>query len=261
MTPGHQCLSDHARTVAEQVLAEEETRRRQVVVVLSGAHAYGFPSPDSDLDLKGFHVEPTRRLVGLEPPPLHANRFEVIQGVEIDYSSNEIGPALASLLGGNGTYLERVLGPICLHQSAECSELQVIAKRNLSHAFYRHYHGFAEAQRRTFESAAEPTAKRLLYVLRTALTGTHLLRTGSLVTDLTEIMDTYGFGAARALVEAKRAGERTVLEETTREAWRNELGRALALLDEARDHSPLPAEAPARAEAEAWLIELRRRYF
>jgi predicted nucleotidyltransferase len=251
----------HARAVAEQVLAEEEAKRRHLVVALSGAHAYGFPSPDSDLDLKGFHLEPTRRLVGLEPPPLHANRFEVIQGVEIDYSSNEIGPALASLLGGNGTYLERVLGPICMKTAAEFDELQTIARRNLSRAFYRHYHGFAEAQRRTFESATGPTAKRLLYVLRTALTGTHLLRTGELVTDLTAIMDSYGLGAARALVDAKRAGERTVLEETTRQVWLGELGRALAMLDEARDRSPLPEEAPARAEAEAWLIELRQRYF
>ncbi|HEX2572135.1 MAG TPA: nucleotidyltransferase domain-containing protein [Polyangia bacterium] len=254
-------LSEAARAVAEQVLAEEEARRRHLVVVLSGAHAYGFPSPDSDLDLKGLHVEPTRRLVGLEPPPLHANRLEVIQGVEIDYSSNEIGPALASLLGGNGTYLERVLGSIGLKAAAELGELQALIRRNLSRALYRHYHGFAEAQRRTFESAAEPTAKRLLYVLRTALTGTHLLRTGALVTDLTEIMDEYGFGAARALVEAKRTGERVVLGEATREAWRGELGRALALLDEARERSPLPEEAPARAEAEAWLIELRRRCF
>ena len=30
---------------------------------VSGAHAYGFPSPDSDFDLKGAHVVPTECLL------------------------------------------------------------------------------------------------------------------------------------------------------------------------------------------------------
>ena len=79
-------LSPHARRVAEQVLDEEGAHRRHLVVALSGAHAYGFPSPDSDLDLKGIHVEPTERLLGLAAPPLAASRIEVLEGVEIERS-------------------------------------------------------------------------------------------------------------------------------------------------------------------------------
>ena len=33
---------------------------------VSGAHLYGFPSPDSDFDLRGSHVLPVERVVGLE---------------------------------------------------------------------------------------------------------------------------------------------------------------------------------------------------
>ena len=44
-------LTNKQRVAADRVLAEEETRHRHLVVSLSGAHAYGFPSPDSDLDL------------------------------------------------------------------------------------------------------------------------------------------------------------------------------------------------------------------
>jgi len=32
---------------------------------ISGAHLYGFPSPDSDFDLRGVHVLPAREAVGL----------------------------------------------------------------------------------------------------------------------------------------------------------------------------------------------------
>src|SRR5437867_6255781 len=33
---------------------------------ISGAHLYGFPSPDSDFDLRGAHVLPLDTVVGLE---------------------------------------------------------------------------------------------------------------------------------------------------------------------------------------------------
>jgi len=33
---------------------------------ISGAHLYGFPSPDSDFDLRGAHVLPLDEVVGLE---------------------------------------------------------------------------------------------------------------------------------------------------------------------------------------------------
>jgi predicted nucleotidyltransferase len=31
---------------------------------ISGAHLYGFPSPDSDFDLRGAHVLPLEHIVG-----------------------------------------------------------------------------------------------------------------------------------------------------------------------------------------------------
>jgi hypothetical protein len=40
-------LTAHQREVMNRVIAEEEARRRHLVIALSGAHAYGFPSPDS----------------------------------------------------------------------------------------------------------------------------------------------------------------------------------------------------------------------
>ena len=34
-------------------------------VTVSGAHLYGFPSPDSDIDLRGSHRLPLNQIVGL----------------------------------------------------------------------------------------------------------------------------------------------------------------------------------------------------
>src|SRR6185295_5276478 len=90
------------------------SRRHHLVVYLSGAHAYGFPSPDSDFDLKCVHVAPTADLVGLRTQEGGAERIEEIDGVEVDYGSNEVGAVLRSALRGNGNYLERLLGPLVL---------------------------------------------------------------------------------------------------------------------------------------------------
>lgn len=98
-------------------------------------------------------------------------------------------------------------------------------------------------------------------MLRTALTGAHLLATGRLVTDLDALLDGYGFAAARDLLAIKRRGERVPLATDVAARWLPEARRALEVLDAARDRSPLPEEAPNRAELEAWLIALRRARF
>ena len=61
-------LAEHQRSVVVRVVAQAEARREHVVVYLSGAHAFGVPSPDSDLDLKAIHVVRTADLRGLTVP-------------------------------------------------------------------------------------------------------------------------------------------------------------------------------------------------
>src|SRR2546430_16181968 len=53
-------------------------------VTISGAHLYGFPSPDSDYDLRGMHVLPIREVIGL-----NAAR----ETIELSSTRDEIGRA------------------------------------------------------------------------------------------------------------------------------------------------------------------------
>ncbi|MFO0725065.1 MAG: nucleotidyltransferase domain-containing protein [Myxococcota bacterium] len=243
--------------IAEMVIAREESRRTHLVVALSGAHAYGFPSPDSDLDLKAIHIAPTESLLGFADAYVAADRLETIEGVEIDYTSNEIGPVLRGVLSGNGNYAERILGAPILHAAPELEGLIPLAKASLSKRIYRHYKGFAESQLRALDKASAATAKSVLYVLRTTLTGAHALDHGEIVPDLATLKDHYGFSHAAELIERKKAGERTPLDASVLERWRSELERAFQTLDESLRRSVLP-DAPTNADAlEAWLIELR----
>ena len=259
MLNGFAALTTEQARVARVVLTEEAAKRAHVVVYLSGAHAYGFPSTDSDLDLKALHVLSADAFLGLSPPTLTHDRMGFIDGVEIDYTSNELGIALAGILKGNGNFLERVLGTCTVQSSPLHSELAPLVQRCLSRRVHAHYRGFATSQLRAL--TASPTVKKTLYVLRTTLTGTHLLRTGELITDVTKLLDEYGFGEARALVTAKLRGERTLLTTAERERGQVMLDRAFALLDDTEPKSVLPpAPAPEPVAAlESWLIAARRK--
>lgn len=250
-------LTQHQAAVAAEVLAHEESRRRHLVIYLSGAHAYGFPSPDSDLDLKAVHGEPAGALLGLSPPPSHASRVEVVKDVEVDYTSNELGPVLAGVLGGNGNYIERFLGDLVLYATPALDELRPLIQRSLSRRVHRHYRGFATQQRAAFETAENPTAKKLLYVLRTALTGIHVLRTGELVTDVTRLAEPYGFTDVEHLIAVKRSGERVGLDSALALHWKPRLSGLFASIDEAVAKSPLPAEPANEPELDAWLVAHR----
>ncbi|MEM6733627.1 MAG: nucleotidyltransferase domain-containing protein, partial [Myxococcota bacterium] len=87
---------------------------RVIWVALTGSHTYGFPSPDSDLDLKGVHVLSAARLLGLREPKLNRDYLDNWRGREYDLTLNELGTAAKLILTGNGNMLERLLGPMPL---------------------------------------------------------------------------------------------------------------------------------------------------
>jgi len=249
-------LTAAQETVMARVLTEEQGKRDHLVVHLSGAHAYGFPSPDSDLDLKAIHIARTSELLGLSPPAQTFDRAEIIDGVEIDYTSNELAHALSGILAGNGNFIERVLGRTAPLASPLLGELAPIVKRSLSKRIYKHYRGFAMNQLAFLEK--EPTVKKLLYVFRTASTGIHALETGEVDADLARLAGPLGLADVPALIERKRAGERTALEPREIDLFRAEITRLFARLDTARDRTTLPDEPPNVDDVKAWLLHVRR---
>jgi predicted nucleotidyltransferase len=242
-----------------RVIREEERNRYHLVVALGGAHAFGFPSPDSGLDLKAIHIEQTAVLLGMAAVAPSVERVATVDGVEIDYTSNEIKPVLLGILHGNGNYVERVLGHLRPHVAQELADLAPLVQRTLSRRLYRHYTGFATSQVHAYRMEAGGALKSLLYVLRTTLTGAHVLATGRVVVDLLDLIDEYGFADARELLILRRLGESAALEPGTAARWEAHLSRAFATLEAARDRSVLP-EAPEGAdELEAWLVAERRK--
>jgi predicted nucleotidyltransferase len=254
-------LTEKQQAIAKRFLADRERDRHHLVIYLSGAHAYGFPSPDSDLDLKCVHIAPTAELVGLHPGDDPPDRIEIVDGVELDYGSNELMPVLRGALKGNGNFLERILGELALGGDRELLEqARAVVKPLLSRRAGRHYGGFATSQLRLFDE--KPTAKRALYVLRTAATGRCLLASGELVTDVHRLAE-FVPAEIGELMAIKQRGEKSQLEPAHAAEWRTRLVAAIDAIDSAWPKSVLPTDPPSAAvdALDAWLRDVRKQHW
>lgn len=75
---------------------------------MSGAQLYGFPSPDSDYDLRGAHIWPLNEVVGLLPRQ-ETVEVEGLRGdIEMDLVTHDILKFFNLLLKPNGYVLEQL---------------------------------------------------------------------------------------------------------------------------------------------------------
>src|SRR5438270_2793174 len=95
---------------------------------ISGAHLYGFPSPDSDVDLRGVHVLPPEEVVGLETGPETVEKSGLHDGLEIDLVTHDARKFFGLLLKKNVYALEQVLSPLIVHTTPDYGELKRIAQ-------------------------------------------------------------------------------------------------------------------------------------
>ncbi|MFO0807736.1 MAG: nucleotidyltransferase domain-containing protein [Gemmataceae bacterium] len=76
---------------ADERLRDEVARHPYPLVfaTVSGAHLYGFPSPDSDHDLRGCHILPVREAVGLDPGRETVESSTTDGGFEVDLVTHD----------------------------------------------------------------------------------------------------------------------------------------------------------------------------
>ena len=124
----------------------KEQKFPMVFVTISGAHLYGFPSPDSDYDLRGVHVLPVRDVVGLDTGTETIEVSETRENIELDLVTHDIKKFFKLLLKKNGYVLEQLYSPLVVHSTPEHDELRAIAKGCITRYHSHHYLGFAETE-------------------------------------------------------------------------------------------------------------------
>lgn len=182
---------------------------RPLFVTVSGAHLYGFPSSDSDVDLRGCHQLPLRDVVGLDLPNQTLEHKIDHQGTEVELVSHEVGKYLRLLVRNNGYILEQVFSPIVVMGQEFLDELRPLASKCITRHHYHHYRGFYATQRKLIAKEEPKRAKPVLYAYRVLMTGIHLLRTGEVEANLLRLNEHFGFGFLDELIARKVGGENT----------------------------------------------------
>lgn len=180
---------------------------------ISGAHLYGFPSSDSDFDLRGAHVLPLKHVIGLHPGQETLDQTSVDDGMELDLVTHDIAKFFRMMLKKNGYVIEQVMSPLVVYSSSYHEELISLVPSCLTKHHVHHYLGFAKTQWDLFlktasdTNAVGPRVKPLLYVYRVLLTGIHLMQTGIMECNLQTLNQHHQCSEVKALLELKRQGE------------------------------------------------------
>ncbi|OWK39136.1 DNA polymerase beta superfamily protein [Fimbriiglobus ruber] len=211
---------------------------------VSGSHLYGFPSVDSDVDLRGCFLAPLRDVVGLREPPQTVEPKDVLAGREVEAVSHELGKYLRLLAKSNGYVLEQILSPIVVAGGDFLARLRPLARQCATRQSYHHYRGFLATQRKLMDKDPVLKAKTLLYAYRVVLTGVHLLRTGEVESYLPTLAEVYKLPFVPDLIERKKSAEFGPLTGTDVAWHRTELDRWENELDRAYADSCLPEAAP-----------------
>ena len=119
------------------VVAEQPDRL--LFATVSGARLYGFPSRDSDVDLRGVHLLPTAELVGLREPDETRSKMWLRDGVELDLVTHDLRKFVRLMLRRNGYVLEQLLSPLVVHTTDAHRELATLAPGVLTSHHAHHY--------------------------------------------------------------------------------------------------------------------------
>lgn len=140
-----------------------------LLAVESGSRAWGFPSPDSDYDVRFIYVRRPDWYVSVHPG---RDVVEAPLGGEIDLNGWDLQKALGLMLKGNAVLIEWLTSP--LTYAAEPGfreELARLAARNTRRlSFVHHYLHLGESMRenRFFQRGRWPI-KKYFYTLRPAM--------------------------------------------------------------------------------------------
>lgn len=227
-------------------------------VTISGAHLYGFPSSDSDYDLRGVHLLPLADVVGLKEGRDTIEVSADREGLEIDLVTHDAKKFFGLLLKKNGYVLEQLYSPLIVQSSPEHDELKQLAAGCVTRHHAHHYRGFAETQWKLFHKEIPRRVKPLLYVYRVLLTGMHLLRTGQVEANLLTLNAEAKLPYIDELVARKLAGpELATLPDANVAFHESEYQRLLGCLQEEFERSPLPETASAGTALHDLLVRLR----
>jgi predicted nucleotidyltransferase len=241
----------------DRLLGVVKTGPHPLFATVSGAHLYGFPSPDSDVDLRGAFVLPVPALLQLHEPQETITVTQVRNGIEIDWVAHDLRKFARLMTRRNGYVLEQLYSPLVVYGGPWLHELRTIGQGCITRQLYHHYRGFAHNQLKLL-AGPTPTVKQLLYACRVFLTGIHVLRTGEVESNLRILLQHYPVPGIAELIERKSTGtEDGKLESDELAAHLADLSDLESELASAFEDCALPDEPSTLAALDDFIVRAR----
>ncbi|WP_407569458.1 DNA polymerase beta superfamily protein [Deinococcus altitudinis] len=228
---------------------------------VSGAHLYGFASPDSDWDLRGVHILPASEVLGLALPRETVDSDRVVDGLELDLVTHDVRKFMGLMLKPNGYVLEQLHSPLVVFTTPEHAELRELGRRCVTRYHAHHYLGFSAGQWKLLNRDDPPRVKPLLYTFRTLLTGLYLMRTGVIEANLAMLNTEAKLPYLDDLMAQKIAGREKETLTGDLSFYEAEFQRLTGELEQAMEVTTLPAKVEPEVEEElsGLLVRLRMR--
>ena len=157
------------RIQAELAALERAEGARILIAIESGSRAWGFPSPDSDYDVRFIYLRPVDWYLSIEPG---RDVIELPISDELDINGWDLKKALGLILRSNAVALEWLRSPVAYRDQPELRAdlLKFCARALLRAPLTHHYLRLGSNQ---YERCVTPDGrakiKKFFYALRPAL--------------------------------------------------------------------------------------------
>ncbi|ANU14609.1 nucleotidyltransferase domain-containing protein [Planococcus halocryophilus] len=162
-------------TIIQKKLVEiEETYKVKILyAVESGSRAWGFPSKDSDYDVRFIFIHPTDWYLAIDPQGIGAKRDVIEEPINelLDISGWEITKALRLFRKNNPPLLEWLRSTIIYYQKGSFVENMRALESDvyLPNSMLNHYLNMAKKNYREYLQGSQVRIKKYFYVLRPIL--------------------------------------------------------------------------------------------
>lgn len=152
---------------------EEQFQVKILYAVESGSRAWGFPSKDSDYDVRFIYIHPPEWYLSIDPQGIGKKKDVIEEPINdlLDISGWEITKALRLFRKGNPPLLEWLKSDIVYYQKYTfVDNLRALEAEIFNHSsMIYHYLNMARKNYRNFLQGTEVKIKKYFYVLRPLL--------------------------------------------------------------------------------------------
>lgn len=273
-------LADHIEYIG--VLKDKVANESGKILnlMISGSHAFGFESPDSDTDYRGCYQVVTNKLLTTKKPKDFLEYKVFKEGMTLADTDmhdvydketvlDELSKEIGLLLAGNCNHYEHLFGKQIM-SSPEHKYLKKFFTENMNlQGIMMSYQGMATQNYKKFILGGKHTVKKYLYVLRGLMAGTYALEEKSIEPNIYSLSKHFGGREiVEELIELKKRGNEKGHVNKRLGVYNKEVDYWFERIEETADHR-LPDDwgmgqhersIKAREQIDKWLMKTRLGY-